>query len=73
MGGACSTYESDEKYNILVDKHERKRQFTGLGIDVRIILEWELEKYVGRVCNGFIWLRIGTSGGLLRIVRVRLD
>jgi hypothetical protein len=31
----------------------------------RIILEWILERYVGVVWTGLIWLRIGTSGGSL--------
>jgi hypothetical protein len=33
-----------------------------LGLDGRIILE----EYSGRVWTGLIWLRIRTSGGLLR-------
>jgi hypothetical protein len=35
------------------------------GVDEKIILEWILGKYVGKVWTGCIWLRIGTSGGLL--------
>jgi hypothetical protein len=31
----------------------------------RIILEWILEKYGGKLYTRFICLRIGTSGGLL--------
>jgi hypothetical protein len=30
-----------------------------------ITLRWMLEKYVGMVWSGFIWLRIENSGGLL--------
>jgi hypothetical protein len=29
------------------------------------ILKWILERKDGMVCTGLIWLRIGTSGGLL--------
>jgi hypothetical protein len=29
-----------------------------------IKLRWTLEKYGGMVWTGFIWLRIGASGGL---------
>jgi len=29
-----------------------------------ILLEWILGKHM-RICGGFIWLMIGTSGGLL--------
>jgi hypothetical protein len=36
-----------------------------LSIDGRIILERILGKYDGNIWTGFIWLRIGTSGGLL--------
>jgi hypothetical protein len=36
-----------------------------LDIDVRIILEWISEKLCGKVWAGCIWLRVGTSGGLL--------
>jgi hypothetical protein len=36
-----------------------------LGTDERILLRWILKKYEARVYTGFIWLRIGTSGGLL--------
>jgi hypothetical protein len=36
-----------------------------LGVDGKILLEWILEKYGEKVWTGFMWLRIGTSGGLL--------
>jgi hypothetical protein len=36
-----------------------------LGIDRRIILKWLLRNSNGRVWIRFIWLRIGTGGGLL--------
>jgi hypothetical protein len=36
-----------------------------LGVDGRIILKCIFEKWVGRSWTGSIWLRIGTSGGLL--------
>jgi hypothetical protein len=36
-----------------------------LDIDGRIILEEILGKCGGKVWTGFIWLKIGTSGGLL--------
>jgi len=35
------------------------------GTDVRIILEWILGKYNGKVSTGFIWLGVRTSGGLM--------
>jgi hypothetical protein len=36
-----------------------------LHVDGKMIFEWILEKQGGKVWTGFIWLRIGTSGGLL--------
>jgi len=36
-----------------------------VGIDERIILELVLEKYTGEAWIGFVWPRIGSSGGLL--------
>jgi hypothetical protein len=36
-----------------------------MGIDGRIIYEWILQEYGGKVLSGFIWYRIGTSNGLL--------
>jgi hypothetical protein len=35
-----------------------------LGVNARIILEWILEKYSVKLWTRFIWLRIGTVGGL---------
>jgi len=34
-----------------------------LGVDGRIILEWILGKYGGKVRTGFIWLRYGLVAG----------
>jgi len=36
-----------------------------LGVVARIILEWILGKQGGKVWTTFIYLRIGTNGGLL--------
>jgi hypothetical protein len=64
MGGACSRNgEKENTYRILVGKPEGKRP---LGRPRgRIILRRILFRRDGAVWTGLIWLRIGTSGGLL--------
>jgi hypothetical protein len=52
-------------YKISIAKFEWKRPPEVLEVDERIILEWILEKQIGKVCNEFIWVKTGTSGGLL--------
>jgi len=48
---------ADEKYmQILIGKHEGRDHTEDIGVDGRIILDGTF---------GFIWLRVGTSGGLL--------
>jgi hypothetical protein len=57
--------EKQNAYRILVGKPEGKRP---LGRPRRrwwTILKWILEIYDGMEWIGWIWLRIGTSGGLL--------
>jgi hypothetical protein len=34
-------------------------------LDERITLIWNLKKKDGRMINGFVWLSVWTSGGLL--------
>jgi hypothetical protein len=52
-------------YRILVGKPEGKRQFWRSGGYRRIICKWILKKWGGRMRAGLIWLRSGSSGGLL--------
>jgi hypothetical protein len=54
-------------YYILVGNLMGRDHLEDLGVDGNIILQWILGKWCGRVWTGFIWLRIGTSGGLLCI------
>jgi hypothetical protein len=35
-----------------------------LGVDVKVILKWVLIKQRRRAWTGFLWLKIGPSGGL---------
>jgi len=67
MDGACSTHMGKNRrtYKSLVGKPDGKRRSEDLGEDVRIILEWILGKHGGKMLTGCIWIRIGTSGGLL--------
>jgi hypothetical protein len=47
-------------------EHLKGRDYSEeLIVDGRIILEWILRKYNGKILTGFIWVRIETSGGLL--------
>jgi hypothetical protein len=48
-------------YRILVGKSEGRYIHVG----GRMILRWILEKQDEVIWTGFIWLRMGTSGGLL--------
>jgi hypothetical protein len=65
MGRACSTHgEKSNVYRILVVKPEGKRPLE------RPRRRWEDNirmdlRYDGAIWTGLIWLRIGTSGGLL--------
>jgi len=54
-------------HNELHNLYYRPRDHMGeLGMRLRIILKWILKKYGVRMWAGFIWLRKGISGGILR-------
>jgi len=67
MGETRSTHWSDEKCIQYFGwkKVKGRVHLEDLGVDGRIILEWILGKFGGRVWTEFIWLWIGTSGGLM--------
>jgi hypothetical protein len=50
---------------ILVGKREGKSYLQDTGVDGSMMLKWILNKQDRGVWTGFIWLRIGTSGGPL--------
>jgi hypothetical protein len=52
-------------YRMLVRNLEGRDHSEDLGVYGKIILKWILGKWGGKVGTGFIWFRIGTSGGLL--------
>jgi hypothetical protein len=56
--------EMKNMYKIFIGEPRGKNHPEDLGVDGMIILKRILGKYVG-VRTGFIWLRIGTGGGLL--------
>jgi hypothetical protein len=57
--------EKRNAYRILVVKPGGKSYYEDLGLGVRIILKWMLERHDEVLWTRLIWLRIGTSGGLL--------
>jgi len=70
MGGACATYSGEERrgtYKVLVRKPEERDHLEDVGVDGRIILKSILKKSFARSWIGLVWLRIGTSGGLMCI------
>jgi hypothetical protein len=54
-------------YRALVGKLEGRNNLEDPGVDERIILKWIFERLGVGAQTGFIWLRIRTGGGLLRI------
>jgi hypothetical protein len=70
MGGACCTYGRNEmRTKFWSGSLKRIDHLEDVGTDGRIILEWILQKCGRNLLTGFIWLRIGTSGGL-RLSRI---
>jgi hypothetical protein len=52
-------------HKIFVEYLKGRDHFEDLSIHGKIILQRILEEYVGKVCTGFNWLKIGTSGRIL--------
>jgi hypothetical protein len=65
MGGACTTLEGDGKCIQHFDESLKARENPeDLGVNGRIVLRWICWKACGRLWIGFMWLTIGTGGGL---------
>jgi hypothetical protein len=57
--------EKRNVFGLLVEKPEEKRPLGQPHVDRRTILNWILERQDGVVWTGLVWLRIGTSEGML--------
>jgi hypothetical protein len=67
MGGACSMNGRNGKFiqNFYWKNLKGRDNLEDVSVDGRIILKWILEKKCANVWIRCIWMRIGTSGGLL--------
>jgi hypothetical protein len=66
MGGTCSTHgDIRSAYKMLVGNGEGKTAVVKQSVNMRIILKGILDKLGLGVWIRFIWLRIGSSGGVL--------
>jgi hypothetical protein len=64
-GGYVAHMRYEMHTEVWLESLKGRDNMEGLGIDERILLEWILVKWGGKVWTGFIWIRIGTAGGLL--------
>jgi hypothetical protein len=66
MAGTCSTHRKMRNTCKILDrKPEGKRPLGIPGVVRKIMLGWIVWRWGDKVCSGYIWLGIGTSGGLL--------
>jgi hypothetical protein len=57
--------EGRSVYRVLGGRPESKNHWEGLVIYGKITFIWTLESYGSMGRTGFVWLRIGSNGGLL--------
>ena len=57
--------EEEKAYSALVNNPEREMPLEDLRMGGRLILKFVVKGKDGREWTGFIWLKMGTSGGLL--------
>jgi hypothetical protein len=62
VGRSCNTSGRGEK-GIQNETLNARHNLVDLDVDGRVILKVDLKKYSARVWTGFVWLRIGISGG----------
>jgi hypothetical protein len=66
MSSVCGTNgEEDDCTQDICEKAKKKKTIGKTKTYVGGILKWILERHNGMVHIGLMWLRIGTSGGLL--------
>jgi hypothetical protein len=65
VGNVACMGEGRKVYRVLVGNHEGKRTFGRLRCRWEYEIRMDLRKIGWGVWSGFIWLRIGTNGGLL--------
>jgi len=63
VGGAYGTYGAEQKWVLGFDVEIEWDYLEYIGVDGRIILKYILNKCCGMAWTGFIWPRIGASGG----------
>jgi len=67
LGKACSTHRRDEKCTQNLGRNLKgKDHLENPGVDGKIILQWILGKWDGKVWTPCIWLRIGTRAGFCK-------
>jgi hypothetical protein len=64
-GNVACTGEKMNSYGVLVGKSEGNRPVGYLEVNGGMILKWIVQKYDGSEWTGCMWLRTGTSEGLL--------
>jgi hypothetical protein len=57
--------EEKEVYKVLVEKPEERDHLEDQGVDGSMGSEWIMGRVAWGVYSGYIWVRIGTGGGLL--------
>ena len=68
VSGACSTYGGEVYTGIWWGNHREGDHSEDPGVDGRMIMRWIFRKWDVVVWTGSSWLRIGISGGHLRML-----